>query len=73
MNGNKGTHTFQICTRATVLNAIDRGLLTVNLTPMNLLSARDRLREERATARLQHQRQREQQRRRSELDQGKAG
>ena len=45
-----------------------------NSTPMNLLSARDRLhleQEKRATARLQRQRQREQERRQSEQTKAK--
>ena len=58
------------------LNSTPMDLLNVtedsspcNSTQMNLVSARDRLRlerEERATATLQHRRQREQKRRRSE-------
>ena len=51
-----------------LLNATEDSSLC-NLIPMNLLSAKDRLpleREERATARLQHQCQREQEQRQSE-------
>ena len=44
-----------------------------NSTPINLLSVRDKLQEERVTARLQRQCQKEQERRRSEPDQDKAG
>ena len=59
-----------------LINSMPMDLLNVtedsslcNLTPMNLLSAKDRLpleREERASARLQHQCQREQEQRQSE-------